>query len=174
ATTVYVTHDQTEAMTMADRIAVILHGELQQIGTPSEIYRSPMTVGVAEFVGSPKINILPCRTSGNVIECLGQTLRSEAPSQGMKDGSIGLRPEHVVLTGRTGGNLPCRIVSLEYLGSEVLLAVETADGTQIGLRMDVEAFEHLPDREALAVELPARHALLFDASGKRTEWRAAA
>jgi len=173
ATTVYVTHDQTEAMTMADRIAVILNGELQQIGTPSEIYRSPATITVAEFVGSPKINVLACAVMAEGILSLGQMLRGHSGLAAGTTGSVGIRPEHVSLRANDGNGLPCRIANLEYLGSEILIAAEVADKTQVGLRMDVEAFERIGNRDNLAIDLPTRHALLFDDEGRRAEWRPA-
>lgn len=174
ATTVYVTHDQTEAMTMADRIAVILNGELQQIGTPAEIYKQPASIDVAEFVGSPKINILPCSVSGNGLELLGA---SHPGAAGLPDGAtgfVGIRPEHVSVSVQ--GNEPsieCTIVSLEYLGSEALIQARVGDGDeQVCLRTDIDAFERAKHSDRLNIRLSARSMLLFDQNRRRVDWRA--
>jgi multiple sugar transport system ATP-binding protein len=175
ATTVYVTHDQTEAMTMADRIAVILNGELQQIGTPAEIYKTPASIDVAEFVGSPKINILPCSISGNGLALLGQAYSGASGLANGTAGFIGIRPEHVSVSADSEGpSLRCTIASLEYLGSEALIQARFDDSDeQICLRTDIDAFERAKQSDTLSIRLSARDMLLFDQGRRRVNWRAA-
>jgi len=166
STTVYVTHDQTEAMTMADRIAVVLHGELQQIATPLELYRAPATREVAEFIGSPKINLLPCTVLDQRVECLGRPMRVTT-DRGWTHGHLGIRPEHLQLVQCGADALPCHIVGVEHLGAEVLILLELTTGEPLCARMEVGAYEALRHRETLAVQWPPRDLLLFDAEGKR-------
>jgi multiple sugar transport system ATP-binding protein len=113
ATFVYVTHDQAEAMTMSSRIAVMIGGELVQVGTPTDIYDNPRDIRVAEFVGSPKINILPGRIrEDGRIEALGVALRltsSAAPGACR----IGVRPERIELGS---GPFSGHVVHAENMG----------------------------------------------------------
>ncbi len=130
ATFIYVTHDQAEAMTMSDRIAVMMEGNLLQIGAPSEVYQNPQDRRVAEFVGSPKINIFPGEVDNSGrLSCLGVALarRLERPAAG--GFSIGLRPEHLGLRPKnSSGCFAGRLVYSEYLGSDVYLHVELNNG----------------------------------------------
>ena len=181
ATTVYVTHDQVEAMTMADRIAVIFNGELQQIGTPAEIYDTPATIEVAEFVGSPKINILPCRPGDTGVQFLGLHLRSETTP--CRDACfIGIRPEHLSLQLRAPGTTACRILHAENLGAEMQITVQAGDcSSQLSVRMNVSDFQTLAGRDDLALAVSAHKPLLFNTAGQRLDtavstrqWEAAA
>ena len=129
-TFVYVTHDQAEALTMSDRMAVMLGGDILQIGAPDDVYRNPRDLRVAEFVGSPKINVIPggCDDSGR-LSCLNVTLgrRLASPADGAV--SIGLRPEHFALRpGNASGCFVGRLVYKENLGSDVYLHVALEDG----------------------------------------------
>lgn len=175
ATTVYVTHDQTEAMTMADRIAVILRGELQQFGTPVEIYKRPASIDVAEFVGSPKINVLPCAVDANGVTLLGGLHAGTAELVAGTSGFVGIRPEHfMVHDGSAAGDGPtlkCSITALEYLGSEALIQARVAGGQeQICLRTDIDVFERAKQSDQLAVRVSPRNMLLFGQDRKRADW----
>ena len=139
-TTVYVTHDQTEAMTISDRIAVMNLGKLEQLGTPREIYESPRTIFVADFVG--RINLIPARVvergaRGIVVESgLG---RLQAPDASVGEGrqvTIGVRPQHVALmekdAPRQCANVAAgRIASHSYSGNLMFVVVAIDDTTQI-------------------------------------------
>jgi multiple sugar transport system ATP-binding protein len=102
-TTVYVTHDQTEAMTLGDRVAVMRAGLIQQVDSPGNLYEDPKNLFVAGFIGSPSMNFLPGRLEGDVVKTpfgdatLPEKLRSQlqrAPGQGARDVIVGVRPEH--------------------------------------------------------------------------------
>ena len=130
-TFVYVTHDQAEALTMSDRMAVMLDGDILQIGAPDDVYQDPRDLRVAEFVGSPKINVMPgtCDSAGR-LSCPGIApgmapgmaleRRLEKPAAGAI--SIGWRPEHFTLRpGKTSGCFAGRLVYKENLGADVFL-----------------------------------------------------
>ncbi len=138
-TTVYVTHDQVEAMTMGDRIAVMKDGLLQQAGTPQELYDSPINVFVAGFIGSPAMNFAKARIDGNTLKIGDTTLalsgRPEQVVAERRDGTdvmIGVRPEHLELSsgGERAGKLPATVEVVEYLGNEELIHAQ-AEGNEI-------------------------------------------
>ncbi|MEO5898931.1 MAG: ABC transporter ATP-binding protein [Ilumatobacteraceae bacterium] len=112
STFVYVTHDQVEAMTMASRIAVMSNGRLQQVGTPHEVYDRPATAFVAQFIGTPPMNLLPAGFLGN------------------EHTQIGIRPEHVVLDPHGAHLANVRLV--EQLGHETLVTTELVAGAPTG------------------------------------------
>jgi ABC-type sugar transport system ATPase subunit len=140
-TAIYVTHDQAEAMTMSDRIAVFQQGRLQQLGTPREIYLSPANRFVASFVGSPPMTMIRSRVSGHRTFELGSG-RIAAPTAFM-DGQtgrsvdIGLRAEDVCV--RPGG-LPGRVDVIEHLGSSIVLHVNLGGVTILAQQADTEAY----------------------------------
>jgi len=121
-TFVYVTHDQAEALTMSDRVAVMMDGDILQLGTPDEIYKNPHDRRVAEFVGSPKINILPGHVGGD-----GRVTAHDRPLNFQIDGgsgqvAVGVRPEHFHLTdGTENGHWPFTVTHKENLGSDFFL-----------------------------------------------------
>lgn len=122
-TFVYVTHDQAEALTMSDRMAVMMDGEILQLGAPDEVYNDPQDLRVAEFVGSPKINIFPGRAdSAGRVTALGAPLRRQL-SIGDMDISVGIRPEHLELSppGTANEGWPFRLTHKENLGSDFFL-----------------------------------------------------
>ncbi len=129
-TTVYVTHDQTEAMTLGDRVAVLRAGELQQVGTPRELYREPANLFVAGFIGSPAMNLIPARVEADrlilpMLELpLPPPLRGAAGS-GPRLCVAGIRPEHIGEPGPSGeGAFRVRVEALEWLGADLYLQFE--------------------------------------------------
>jgi ABC-type sugar transport system ATPase subunit len=144
-TTIYVTHDQIEAMTMGDRIAVMNKGELQQLGTPEELYERPANTFVARFIGSPSMNMLPSAVLG--IGGTGQL--------------AGFRPEHVRLgNGRPGaGSLDAAVEVVEYLGDEQLAHVRLGEH-ELVVKLPVEPRLKAGERETFSV--PLDKVLLFD------------
>jgi len=164
-TTVYVTHDQAEAMTMSDRVAVMLGGNVLQFGSPREVYEQPATVDVAKFIGSPRINILPGEADPDGrVTIAGEATEEVAPRfAGKLD--IGIRPEHLAI-GETGIAVAVRHV--EFLGSEVLVyAREPRHGSDLILRLAPEAWERAPSRQELRVTPVPGRLLAFDTTGKR-------
>jgi multiple sugar transport system ATP-binding protein len=149
-TTIYVTHDQVEAMTMGDQIAVMNKGELQQLGTPEELYEHPANTFVARFIGSPAMNMLPSAVLG--IGGTGQL--------------AGFRPEHVRLgNGRAGsGSYDAAVEVVEYLGDEQLAHVRLGDH-EIVVKLPVEPRLRAGERETFSV--PLDKVLLFDEDSSR-------
>ncbi len=154
-TTVYVTHDQAEALSLSDRIAVLNQGRLQQTGTPREVFRKPANAFVAGFIGSPPMCFIPCgvrKSRPPALECGGAVL--EPLSQGVLERQrvlLGVRPEDVAIsaTERTGG-IGVRVSMVESAGSfdwvDVLWGRETVKGRAVpeeGLKAGDEAFLHL-------------------------------
>ncbi len=144
-TTIYVTHDQVEAMTMGDRIAVMNKGELQQIGTPEDLYEQPANTFVARFIGSPAMNMLPSSVLG--VGRAGQL--------------AGFRPEHVLLTnGRPGlASYEAAVELVEYLGDEQL-AYSRLDDNDLVAKLPVEPRLHAGERKTFFV--PLDKVMLFD------------
>jgi len=149
-TTIYVTHDQIEAMTMGDRIAVMSKGKLQQLGTPEELYEHPANTFVARFIGSPSMNMLPSSALG--IGGTGQL--------------AGFRPEHVRLgNGRPGsGSLDAAVEVVEYLGDEQLGHLRLGDH-EIVVKLPVEPRLQAGQQETFSV--PLDKVLLFDEESSR-------
>jgi multiple sugar transport system ATP-binding protein len=120
-TFIYVTHDQAEAMTMSGRIAVMIGGELIQVGTPAAIYEDPRDIRVAEFIGTPKINAFPGRIRGDGrLEVLGHVLHA-ATSAPAGECRVCIRPERIELSG--SGIFSGTVVHLENLGSEAFVHI---------------------------------------------------
>ncbi|MCG3267002.1 sn-glycerol-3-phosphate ABC transporter ATP-binding protein UgpC [Yoonia sp. I 8.24] len=115
-TAMYVTHDQVEAMTMADRIFVLNAGRIEQIGTPSEIYRKPASTFVASFMGAPPMNLLSAQSVGGQVQIGGVALGLSCADG---DVTVGIRPEQVAVT--QGGTIPFKLTLVEELGASRLL-----------------------------------------------------
>jgi len=174
-TTVYVTHDQVEAMTLADRVVVMNHGVIEQVGTPTELYTAPRTRFVAGFIGSPSMNFIPCRLEA-VAGALRAVLPKElsfpipaertqryAPAVG-KTLLLGLRPEHITeADGHAGPSIHEFGVTLdvtEPMGMETLVYF-TLDGTPVCGRVDPNAGANPNQAMKLAANLRNMH--LIDA-----------
>ncbi len=148
-TTVYVTHDQVEAMTLADRVVVMNEGRIEQIGTPNELYHSPKTQFVAGFIGSPAMNIMPCRLEQNGVGLTvrltdGLTFRvpesrsTRYRSHAGKELLFGLRPEHITDARGQGAdrqNFPATLDVVEPMGMETMVYFGI-NGTEVCGRVD--------------------------------------
>jgi multiple sugar transport system ATP-binding protein len=162
-TMIYVTHDQIEAMTMATRIVVLNQGNVEQVGTPFELYNYPRNRFVATFIGSPKMNMLPASVSG------GTATNGDfgALPLAVADGpvSIGVRPEQIAL--RTEGDLTTEgtITLVEYLGSEIFLYVRLPSGQTVLVQASGKAQHRIGETVSLSIE--AANAHYFDADGQR-------
>ena len=146
-TTIYVTHDQVEAMTMGDRIAVMNFGVLQQVGPPEELYRNPQNVFVAGFIGSPAMNLVPA---------------SLIDGAGGADRIAGFRPEHIdIRNGQPDGyTFDARVEVVEFLGDEQLVHLTRKD-TALQAKLPVEA--QVSNGEQFTFVVPRDKLLLFDA-----------
>ena len=122
-TSVYVTHDQLEAMTLADRLVVLNKGRIEQIGTPLEIYRHPQSTFVASFIGSPAMNLISATRDGNGLRLSDATIPLAGRSLPQGPLTIGMRAEDLTLARRTGEpqGLPVRIAYVEELGASRLV-----------------------------------------------------
>ena len=133
-TTIYVTHDQIEAMTMADKIVVLKDGLVEQIGTPLDLYDHPANIFVATFIGSPAMNLLPGQAQSGMLHLFPDFA---VPMAGAGAMTLGLRPDHIAAHPTEGG-FPATVVSLEATGSETMLFVTKGD-----LRLTVVTKERL-------------------------------
>lgn len=148
-TTVYVTHDQVEAMTMASRIVVMRRGNVEQIGTPMELYDRPANLFVAGFIGAPVMNFIPARltTSGLQLE-QGPRLSLQQPLSDVHGpATFGIRPEHLqAVSSGTPGSVAGTVAVVEPTGSETILIFESAAGRLTALireRMDLRVGQEL-------------------------------
>ena len=163
-TSIYVTHDQMEAMTLADRLVVLNGGRIEQIGAPLEVYRRPASTFVASFIGAPAMNILSGNREGRVVS-IGSA-RLAAPVEGRGPVAIGVRPEDLRLAGTGGeGALPLRVDYIEELGATRLLHGRV-DGQP--LVAGWPAGEEVPDQVWLTIPPSAMH-LFGSETGQRLE-----
>jgi multiple sugar transport system ATP-binding protein len=171
-TTLYVTHDQVEAMTMGHRIAVLHQGRLQQLGTPLELYRSPANLFVAQFIGSPPMNLLPVEVVGaGLLLVAGKKFAVPAALEPLLAGrhgqrlTGGLRPEHLRLAPAANRNLPAEITHGEALGNEQVFTCRLLEGnTLVHVRTGPDQEARVGDTVHLEVD-PAGWRL-FDAAGE--------
>ncbi len=146
ATMIYVTHDQVEAMTMADRIVVLSRGNIEQVGTPLDLYNKPDSLFVAGFIGSPKMNLI----SGAIAEKYNAT-------------TIGIRPEHLQIS-RTSGTWPAKVRLAEHLGADTFLHTDAGPCGMMTVRAEGEYQVHPGDDIYLTPDASRIHR--FDANGR--------
>jgi sn-glycerol 3-phosphate transport system ATP-binding protein len=120
-TSLFVTHDQVEAMTLAQRMIVMNAGRMEQIGTPDEVYHRPATTFVASFIGSPPMNLIMGRADGSRFTAGGQSLTLAAAAPRSGELILGLRPEHTELSHNGAAGWPLQVEALEMLGAERLV-----------------------------------------------------
>jgi multiple sugar transport system ATP-binding protein len=159
ATTVYVTHDQLEAMAMADKIAVMNEGRVEQLAGPQEIYDRPASMFVADFIGSPAMNFLPCVTPGGGMargtahvriddtEVAIPPLVQEAADAGFM---LGVRPEHIHLSA--DAPLRAAVYGTEYLGTTQIVTLNLRDGTTVKARMPSDVPARVGESVGLRLE----------------------
>ncbi|MBX9468384.1 MAG: sn-glycerol-3-phosphate ABC transporter ATP-binding protein UgpC [Rhizobium sp.] len=170
ATMIYVTHDQVEAMTMADKIVVLSAGKIEQVGSPLELYHRPNNLFVAGFIGSPKMNFLKVQVSATegaaVVRLPGADISIPTHGASVPAGEMtfGLRPEHIDATGKGDVVIEATVKLAEYLGSETLFFVTLADGSELSVKADGLASEKPGQTLRLGINAKACH--LFDKDGK--------
>ncbi|WP_420391776.1 ABC transporter ATP-binding protein [Acuticoccus sp.] len=168
ATFVYVTHDQAEALTMSDRLAVMMDGRILQLATPREVYDGPADLAVARFIGSPQINTLPGDADGTGrLSVMGRPLgRRAATRPGAV--TVAFRPEAFGPAAPRGAMLAGRVRTLEHLGSDVFVHVALADGAhRVVLRATPAECDALAVGDEVGIDRRAGEALIFDAEGRR-------
>ncbi|HPH14072.1 MAG TPA: ABC transporter ATP-binding protein [Burkholderiaceae bacterium] len=156
ATTIYVTHDQVEAMTLADRVVVLRDGQIEQVGTPLELYDRPANQFVAQFIGTPQMNVV---AAANVPSLSNQSGLS-VPAGGF----VGLRPENVSLVPGGTGQFQAKVELVEALGAETLIYVSTEQGAQLVARQTSRT--DLAVGAKVGVQIDASTAHIFDAQGR--------
>ncbi len=161
STMIYVTHDQTEAMTLADRIVVLDGGLIAQVGTPRELYENPANLFVAQFIGSPKMNVMPCEISGDKFTLSGGR---GGPFAGTGPAvQIGCRPEHITLGAPGTGAMDGTVDVLEYLGADTFVIVDGGDLGQITVRVSGDCALKSGDPVGLTFDETRLH--FFDENG---------
>ncbi|WP_286079800.1 MULTISPECIES: ABC transporter ATP-binding protein [Pseudomonas] len=170
STMIYVTHDQVEAMTLADKIVVLNGGHVEQVGSPRELYERPASRFVAGFLGSPRMNFLPAR-----LHAPGETSLVDTPVLGMTtlpfdssnlaadaSLSLGVRPEHLSIKAAQG-TAGIVVTGVEYLGSETYVHLDTGQDEPLICRCEVNAGWQAGDRVELQPDIDKIH--LFDTDG---------
>ena len=160
ATMIYVTHDQVEAMTMADKIVVLNAGRIEQVGTPMDLYHRPLTEFVAGFIGAPAMNFMAMTDQAGRIATGGATLEALAVAGAVK---LGIRPEHLGLA-EAGGDLRATVTLRETLGGDAWLYVRTDDGQSLVVRADGDT--PFDQGAQVSLTLPAHRLHQFSATGQ--------
>ena len=173
ATMIYVTHDQVEAMTLADQIVVLNAGMVEQFGSPLELYHQPQNLFVAGFIGSPKMNFLDgevASVSANGITVTvahGATLTAPVGQNGAAPGqklTVGVRPEHLIEGGGGAGELRGRVIAVEHLGAETYVYLEREASDPLVVKAGGHSRAKV--NEVMPVGVPASACYLFDEQGQ--------
>ena len=157
-TTLFVTHDQEEALSMADRVAVMHAGRLEQCAAPAELYGRPATAFVAEFVGT--MSRLPGRLTGGEVEVLGQRLPVDGPMATGPEVDVLVRPEAIGVRAEDEGD--ARVIATSFLGAAVRVTVRLADGTEAKADLPAHEATGLGAGAAVRVTLPRRPVLVAE------------
>ena len=175
-TMIYVTHDQVEAMTLADRIVVLNQGVVEQVGAPMDLYHAPANRFVAEFIGSPRMNMLPAQPAGAAdgmvavdvpggarldIPCADQSAPANTSAG---QWTLGVRPEHLALGDAGASGLRGEVTVIERLGGETLMHAAVGNDTTLVVKTDGDRPVRLGDAVTIVPSLPDCH--LFDPSGR--------
>ncbi|QLC35066.1 ABC transporter ATP-binding protein (plasmid) [Halarchaeum sp. CBA1220] len=162
-TTIYVTHDQEEAMTMSDRVAILNNGNLQQIDTPEVVYSQPANRFVAGFIGSPSMNFLDCRYDDASGTLQNAAFSVEAPSGISGDvATLGVRPEELSIVPGGDGDFSAEVTVFEQIGAYNIIHLKI-DGLDETIVAQVDGSKHLDPGDTVGVEIDPKHVHLFDA-----------
>jgi multiple sugar transport system ATP-binding protein len=162
STMVYVTHDQVEALTMGERVAVLRDGVVQQVGTPDEVYRRPANQFVAGFIGSPAMNIMPARIEGDVLRVGPFSFKPPVGFRRLNGHrlELGVRPEHLKVSLNGDAGVPAEVQVVEAAGDETFLHL-SVDGRDLVARVGPDLRPSVGS--IVRVDIPRRSAYLFDA-----------
>jgi lactose/L-arabinose transport system ATP-binding protein len=168
-TMIYVTHDQTEAMTLADKIVVLRDGRVEQVGTPRQVYEDPANVFVAGFIGSPRMNLLEAEWAGDgKVRVSGTIMQAPIHDYAMQPGAkllLGMRPEHMAVTAPGPDTIVAKVDFSEYLGGNRFLYCQLDDGQSLTVEQrdgpDVEP------GEILHLTVPLERRRFFAVTGER-------
>lgn len=164
ATMIYVTHDQVEAMTLADKIVVLRDGQIEQVGTPRELYEHPKTLFVSEFIGSPKMNILSCSADNSTFTLPGQGKGKHLLQQDAQNTSqVGIRPEHIIISDASDSICSGVIEVVEYLGADCYLYVDCTGIGRITVRTSGD--HTFTSGDEIKLSFPAEHLHFFNTDG---------
>jgi multiple sugar transport system ATP-binding protein len=160
-TTIYVTHDQIEAMTLAHRVAVMNNGVIEQLGTPKDIYNNPRTLFVAGFIGSPPMNLIPGEVQNGTFSSAGGLSVKDLGNATISRAVMGVRPEDVtvLLDGTGERNLTAPVYSAELTGENTLVSVRIGDNL---LTMRADRNFRVDFDQLIGVRIPADRVFLFD------------
>ena len=160
ATTIYVTHDQVEAMTLADRVVVLRDGAIEQVGSPLELYDKPANRFVAQFIGMPQMNVIDTAEMPGLRHAVGA---ANAP-----DGFIGVRPENVVLRDAGSGAISGKVELVESLGADTLIYAAIGDGAKPGVQLVARqnTRTHLHVGDAVGMDIAPNSYHLFNREGQ--------
>ena len=171
STMVYVTHDQVEAMTLADRIVVINKGRIEQVGSPLELYHFPRSKFVATFIGSPKMNLMKVKlnTSRTSIELTegGQIQIPQINAIETADAlELGIRPEHIELSDAAQDAVKGRVEVIEHLGNETFVHLDVGSNANELIVARLDAERKVEKNQSLYLKFPVERLHLFDAGGQ--------
>ena len=164
ATMIYVTHDQVEAMTLADRIVVLNAGNIEQVGTPLELYRNPVNTFVAGFIASQRMNFLAVSAQAGGLVLPGDRLLGFAHPQLANARTLGVRPEHLELASPETAHFSGTLSVIEQFGEYALAYVELPTGDLITVKLD--GAPDLQLHQTVHIGLPAENVHLFDEAGR--------
>ncbi len=163
---IYVTHDQVEAMTLADRIVILNLGNIEQVGTPDEIYRDPSNIFVAQFIGTPKMNILKVTSdnvvSGNEINFLGNKVKINGINFSKKDYYFGIRPEHFSFSEDNEYKFNPKVDLIENLGNEKIAYIKI---DQFEISAKIPSHQNIEN----IIGFNSKDIFVFDENGKRVK-----
>jgi multiple sugar transport system ATP-binding protein/alpha-glucoside transport system ATP-binding protein len=164
ATMIYVTHDQVEAMTLADRIVVLNAGVIEQVGTPLELYRNPVNTFVAGFIASQRMNFIPVTPASDGLRLPANRLLASAHKERENVRTLGVRPEHLELASPDEAHFTGTLSVIEQFGEYALAYVELPSGEMLTIKLD--GAPDLELHQAMHIKVPADGVHLFDDKGR--------
>jgi lactose/L-arabinose transport system ATP-binding protein len=168
-TMIYVTHDQTEAMTLADRIVILRDGRIEQVGTPRQVYQDPANTFVAGFIGSPRMNLLKGTWTQGTISVDGTPLPAPELDDEIDDNApvtLGVRPEHIDIAPEHAEGLPAVVEFTEYLGGTCFVYCRLSDGQSVTI--ESRSDDRQPENgDRIRLILAVARSFVFDTDGQR-------